>query len=246
MAADLTNDGTSKFYQSILASDQEVQYTCIHCHKVYKREDAFFMHQCIRMKREQIIKTPTGQTAWEYYQLWFRLQNRLIPPLTTFLASKGFTAFVNFVEFTQSVNLPQPEKFIQYMIQKNFHPQMWVSDPVYVMYIEHLDRTSDPIEQATLSVKTLLSVCDRHNVDSSLVFTKISGQELIYLLKCRKLSPWLLLNSKQFKKLYVEHLSKEQRSIVDKLIRVEYWKDKFLIHGKSLKKIKLLVDALGI
>lgn len=224
----------------------EDSFTCQHCHKVFEHESKYLAHKCKAMKRAEELKTPAGQAAWNYYTMWFRAMKRIPPSSTAFLASKYFTTFFNFVAFSKRVNLPKPEKFITYMVQKNFQPTMWITDPIYVMYIEYIDLTLSPMEQVKMSIDTLFSVTDAHEIDTADVFTVLRGNDIIQMLRTRRLSPWLLLNSKKFKILYAQEMSEEERSIIDTLVRFDYWATKLKEHAAVVQKIKLLVAELGI
>lgn len=224
----------------------EARFTCKYCHKVFVQEAKFLAHQCKQMKREEELKTPNGQAAWHYYSLWLRQMKRMPPPAQSFLASKFFRTFNNFVEFSKKVSLPKPEKFIWLMVQKDYPPTMWMSDEVYVMYLEFIDRRLSPIEQAKISVETLFKVADKHEIEINDVFTVLKGHDLLHMLRTRQLSPWLLLNSRAFKKLYVNDLTTEQRILMDQLIRPEYWGDKFEEHMESVVKIRQLTAEMGI
>lgn len=224
----------------------EARYTCKYCHKVFVQESKYLAHQCKQMKREEELKSPNGQTAWHYYSLWLRQMKRMPPPAQSFLTSKFFRTFINFVVFSKKVCLPKPEKFIWFMVQKDFPPTMWMNDDVYVMYLEFVDRKLSPIEQAKMSIETLFGVADKHEIEISEVFTVLKGHDLIHMLRTRQLSPWLLLNSRAFKKVYVNGLNDEQRIHMDHLIRPEYWGDKFEEHADSVVKIRQLTTEMGI
>lgn len=209
-------------------------------------EMRFLQHQCKQMKREEEFKTPTGQTAWHYYTLWMRNMKRLPPPAGSFLTSKYFRTFINFVKFSKKVELPRVEKFIWLMVQKEYPPTIWMNDEVYAIFLEFLDRQIPGIDNATLSIQTLMAYCDKHEVQLHEVFTHIPIQEIIHLLHVRKLSPWLLLFSKTFKQAYVQRTSPEQKIVLENLIRPEYWPDKMAESPEQVTKIKMLVSEMGI
>ena len=220
-------------------------YSCAYCHRAFAHEHTMLKHKCETMKRTELLKSPTGQAAWNYYSIWMRAQHRIPANAAVFMASKSFTTFIKFVEFAKKVSLPKPDRFIAYMIKKKFTPNMWTTDPVYAMYLEYIDRTLTPIQQATTSIETIFKVSDNFNVDPSDVFTVIKGHDLIHMLQTRRLSPWLLLNSKKFKTLY-KALPTEQRMIVDGLIRIDYWATKLQEHASEVAQIRLLTAELGI
>jgi hypothetical protein len=224
----------------------ESRFTCKHCHKVFVLEDRFFQHKCKQMKRVEEMQSPEGQAALNYYQLWMRAMKRQPPPATSFLTSKYFRTFINFTQFAKRVDLPRPDKFIWLMVQKGFTPTMWMNDDVYSIYIEFLDVTASPIEQTKLSIQTILSYCDKHEMDVSQVFVEMPIHEIIHLIHTRKLSPWLLLFSKTFKQALVSRANHEQQIIIENLIRPDYWIPQFEKNPEEVAKVKRLVAEMGI
>lgn len=230
-----------RFGQSI-----EARYTCKACHRVFVQESKFLAHQCKQMKREEELKSPEGQAAWHFYSLWLRTMKRMPPPAHSFLTSKFFRTFVNFVQFCKRVNLPKPDKFIWLMVQKNFPPTMWMNDDVYVMYIEFIDRKLTPTAQVKISMDTLIGIADKHGIEISEVFTKVKGPEIIQMLRTRQLSPWLLLTSRKFKKLYATEVTADHKIQIDQFIRPEYWGSKFDEYEEDVEKFKELTAEMGI
>lgn len=221
-------------------------YVCRACHKSFVMEHRFLEHKCKQMIREEEMKSPDGQAAWYYYGLWMRAQKRMPPPATSFMSSKYFRTFVEFVKFIKSVNLPAPDKFIWFMVQKDFTPPMWRSDEVYALYMEYIDRQMPPLEQVGLSIDVLTKRADRADVDISEVFNTFTVNELIHAVRTRQLTPWLLLFSKKFKGILVHTASAEQRIIMENLIRPEYWMGQMEQHAATVPTIKMLVSEMGI
>jgi hypothetical protein len=198
------------------------------------------------MKRQEELHSSQGQAAWLLYQAWFKAMKKMPPRIDAFPVSKYFRTFMNIAAFVQHVNLPKPEKFVWLMVQKDFPPTMWLLDEAYALYIEYLEYNTPPIEQVQISIDTLFSVADKHNVDVDQVFTKIHPNDLIQMIRARRLSPWLLLMSKKFKEYFVKTVSQEQRIILETLIRPDTWADRFEKHGETVTKIKQCVQELNL
>ena len=153
---------------------------------------------------------------------------------------------MNFTKFVKDVDLPMPDKFIWFVTQKQFTPTMWMSDDVYTLYLEFLDRKVPPLEQAKMSMNTLLNYADRRDFDVAEFFDRVEPYEVMHMVRVRKLSPWILLTSKKFKQFYIERTNDEQRMILESLIRPSYWAEKFKENPEALAQIRQIVDALGI
>lgn len=223
------------------------KFVCKHCHKSFVREMAYIEHRCKQMKRAEEIQTPTGQTAWNYYSLWLRSKKKAPPSSAqTFLTSKFYMTFMNFVVFTKSVHLPEPERFIRWASDRDYQPALWSNDFVYAEYIEYLDRRVDPLDQATISINTVLSQADKLNIDVAELFNVIHANDLIQLIRVRQLSPWFLLLSKSFKEFFTNRTTPEQRVLIESLIRPEYWFSQFDSFPDEIAKIKLYLKELGL
>lgn len=221
------------------------QYVCKYCHRNFVREHAYMDHECKQMKREAELKSPIGQAAWHYYQLWMRHKKRMPPPAAAFMTSKYFRTFINFAQFVKKVQLPLPDKFIWLMSKRDYPPTMWLNDEVYTQYLDFVDAKMPPIDQAKTSISTILDYADSHNIDVSDIFENINPNELIHLIRLRKLSPWLLLVSKKFAKMYMS-LNEEQQAILETLIKPDIWAEKKEKHKHDVNMIKLYVGELGI
>lgn len=221
-------------------------FTCKHCHKVMVKEAAFLTHKCKEMKRFEELQSPMGQAALSYYQRWMRVMKRSPPSANAFLDSRYFRTFINFAQFAAKVNLPMPEKFIWLMVEKKYPPTMWTTDDAYLLYMEFVDHQAKPMDQVSLSVKTLLNIADEADVDVSDVFDHITPAQLIHLVRIRQLSPWLLLHSTKFKLYFRDKLSDEQKIILETLIDPDSWFDRFDQKPKDVDKIKLYIKELNI
>lgn len=221
-------------------------YTCKFCHKSFYREASYLSHKCKEMKRYEEFQSPTGQAALGYYQRWMRVMKRNPPAASAFLDSKYFRTFMNFAQFVAKVSLPLPDKFIWLMHEKGYPPTMWTNDDAYTQYLEFLDRQADPMDQVSLSIKTLLNIADKHDIDISDVFTVVKAPELMQLIRMRQLSPWLLLHSAKFKKFFRDNMTDEQKIILETLINPEYWFEQFEKRSKDAEKIKQYVAELNI
>lgn len=209
-------------------------------------EDRFLQHKCKEMKRDEELRTPDGQAALMYYQQWMRAMRRMPPAAPAFLASKYFRTFMNFAQFVKRVNLPKVDKFIALMVERGMSPTMWMTNDVYAIFMEYLDHNSNGIESAVDSVKTLWKYCDKHEIPFEQVFKHMPMNEVIRLIELRKLSPWLLLASASFRDALQYRASPEQRSILETLIRPEYWITKMSNQPEQVSKIRELVIAMGI
>lgn len=220
-------------------------YECKYCHRHFIRETAYLKHHCKIMDREKQLQTPIGQAALSFYGDWFRCQRRLVPNAKTFRTSKYYNAFIKFATFVRDVHIADPTIFIKMMVDRGMPPMLWTNDQAYALYLEYLEKKLTPMEQVKLSLKTMLNLADRTDCDISEVFEKITPNEIMQLIRERKLTPWLLLNSRAFRVMF-QKSSPEQRKIFEDLIRPPYWNYKFNKDPASAAKIKKFIADLDI
>jgi hypothetical protein len=229
-----------------LASTKEKPvYICAYCHKHYTRELFYIKHECKHMVRQREFKSPETQAAWNFYQEWMRVRKFACPSATTFMDSRLYGQFIKFVRFAKSVQLPLPDKFISLMVLKKRTPELWTHDQVYSEYMEYMDVGVTPIEQVMASADTLLQYAERHNIDVGEVFEYIQPNEIIHLVRLRKLSAWLLLYSIKFVEMHSK-LGAEQQLTLENLIRYDTWAENKKKHSGDIDTIKRVVHELGL
>jgi hypothetical protein len=197
------------------------------------------------MERAEVIKTAIGQSAYAHYQIWMTKNRRRAPPIETFQTSVYFTPFIKFAEFARNVSLPNVEKYIELMVEKKISPTLWSRNECYSIYLEWNDRLSTPMEQAEISVDTIMKIADAGGVSPGEAFKVLHPADIMQFLIERKLSPWLLLCSKAFKSKLKEMNEGEQKEIM-RLIGIDYWATKLERNPKVVEEMKLIAKELGI
>lgn len=202
-------------------------------------------HKCPQMARAEDIRTPLGIAAYNMYSAWMSASNRKVPPIETFSTSRYFNTMVKFVEWSRKLKLPSSEQFIKLMVTRNMSPMLWCRDECYSLYLEWIDRTSDPLDQAAQTIDTLYKLADATELPIGEVFTFLNSREVMQLIRQRLLSPWLLLCSKAFK-TFLTALDDTERDELLNLIGYSYWAEKFEANPKTVEQMKLLAGEMGI
>ena len=225
---------------------KEKRFQCKFCEQRFHLETRFLKHHCKQMQRDEEFRTTEGQAAWQYYQKWMRVYRRTVPKSSAFLHSKFYNCFIRFARFVKKVNLPDPELFIWLMKEKDFSPTIWHDDKVYALYLEFLDRRAPPIKQARITINTLFDIATSNDCEVSEVFDKLTSNEVIHLLRQRRLSPWILLNSQVFTQFFINKVVGEERIIMESIIRPDYWHEKFSSSPEDVERMKLYVAELSL
>jgi len=132
------------------------------------------------------------------------------------------------------------------MREKDIAPAIWNSDAVYAIYLEFLDRKGDPNKQAEITINTLFDIAEEHECEVSDVFDVLTPNEVIHYLRQRRLSPWVLLNSKKFQQFFINKVSPEERIIMESIIRPHYWGQKFESRPDARELMRTYVSELNL
>lgn len=224
---------------------KEAVFQCNHCHHRFVHEDRLLRHRCKQMIRKEEMETPQGQAAWFHYQAWMRAQHHLIPHIKSFLHSKFYQPFIRFAKFAKQVRIPDPELYIQQMVNLDMQPTLWTDDRVYVQFLEYMDRKVPATKNAQITIETLFDFADALDCEIGEVFDHIDANEVIQLMRQRKLSPWLLLQSDKFKRFYA-NLSNEQKIHLGTIIRAKYWSKKLESNPEIVEQMKKFIQELGL
>lgn len=225
--------------------EKEHKFECPYCHMVYVRENAFLNHECKQKLRAAEIKTVTGQSAYQFYCLWMKMNQRRIPEIEVFTTSKFYNNFIEFVEYAKRINLPDIQSFIQLMVERDISPSLWMHDKVYILFIEHFDRKVGPLKQATVTINTMFKITEVAECDVSEFFEVLKPTEVLQLIRQRRLSPWILLFSEKFK-IMLQNCPSEQLKFFEDLIRPLFWQMRFKKYPELVKVMKQTVAELGI
>ena len=223
----------------------EAKFECGFCHKQYVREDAYMKHECKQMLRAEEIKTVTGQVAYSYYGKWMKMNRRKTPTIDVFTTSRFYSSFIKFVEYVKRVSIVDVDVFLQLMVERDLSPTLWTNDKVYVLYLEYLDRRIGPIRHATNTINTFFKISDAASCPVSEIFENIHPGEVTQLIRQRRLSPWLLLNSKKFMTAFNGY-SPDHKAVIEDLIRPVFWKLRFSKHPETVSIMRKYIKELEL
>jgi hypothetical protein len=223
----------------------EKHFKCTFCHHQFRYEDRYLKHRCKIMIRTKELETVEGQAGWFFYQTWMRNKHRQIPQLKSFLHSKFYGPFLRFAQFAKQVRIPDPDLYIAQMVYLDMQPVLWTNDQVYANFLEYMDKKVLPSKHVQITINTLFDIADDLNCEVSDVFNYITPNDLIQMMRQRKLSPWILLHSEKFKKFFLT-LSQQHKIILETIIRPVYWAEKLKNHPDLVQDMKKYVQELSI
>lgn len=225
---------------------QPHNFKCGYCEKNFTAEWMIESHKCKQMRRAELLQTVSGQAAYDAYQTWMLCQKRVVARAESFLDSRFFNSFNKFIAWANTVGLPDHKMFIKAMVEKQISPMIWTNDEVYTIFVEFFDHKISPMDHARIAVDTILDLCEEYECNNGEIFDRVDANVVITLLRQRKLSPWILLNSKKFKNFFVNRTSEHQKIILQTLIRPEHWKEIFEKKPDIVIAVKSIIGEMGL
>lgn len=221
-------------------------YECQYCGKKLATEAKLDKHTCEPKKRFEILRTKIGSTAFDYYVYWMNRLGRRVTKRDTFLASRFFNPFIRLVKFARGVGMPEPKLYIDYMIQKDLPPNLWLTEQLYMEYFKLFDEIVPPKKLATVTLKTLASLASIFECDIKDVLSNLEPIQLIQLMNERKLSPWILLLSRSFLSYMRTVADAQDRILLDSIVDASKWAKRFKDDPETTKFMKSLINDLGL
>jgi hypothetical protein len=199
------------------------------------------------MKREEKFKSLEGQAAHLFYKAWMKYKHHTTTTHPeSFKQSQYFNHFVNFVEFAKNTHLPDPNSFIELMVKNKIDPKFWTSAVAYGKYLEWVTRMLPAQKLIEVTVNTFFDFADEHEIPVGNIFEEIAPNDVIQMVQQRRISPWILLNSKKFAIFFRDKTNSEERVILESIINPDYWMKRFESHPDDLKLAKDCVLALEL
>jgi hypothetical protein len=193
----------------------------------------------------QELKSPIGQAALSYYREWMRQKKFSQPGAEAFKESKFYRTFIKFAEMVNSANISRPDKYIEIMVANELSPTLWCRDSAYAWYIDWSDKLSDPLDQVRDSIMYLMDLSEKEGVKLHDIFFHLGSQQVISLIRQRRLSPWLLFCSPTFGAM-IKMLDTSQRQVLNQVVNAGYWGERFKTEKTTIENIKAIVKEVGL
>ena len=221
-------------------------FECKFCNQRYVKEAQFKKHKCDLMERDEFVRTDKrGRFAFNVYKTWIKVRGYLPQGRGTFIESRYYNSILKFAAFYYDAMLPDVEDYIKFMVEGEFLPQMWYNTTVYEQYLVAFDDRVKPLKQAEITFKYLDILARSLECEPVEVFDYIYVNELVKLIQCRRLSPWVLLVSKRFHQ-YMADCDEAELPALETMVNEDIWAHKFKAWPKSVATIRKLAKELGI
>ncbi len=206
-----------------------------------------------RQISKQVLAKRIRETAQEDVVAAFELQatyasimkRRGCKSEDSFLRSASFPHFVKLCRFGREVHIPDLALYLKIMVAADRRPNTWISDRSYRIFLETMNSQTAATEMIEISAKTIQSLAEKNEMRVPAYVLLMGIGEMLQLMRQRRLSPWIILNSNLFKRK-IQEATPEEKEIIAKLIDADYWTIAMRDNGSALSLARRASEALEI
>jgi hypothetical protein len=223
------------------------QYVCQYCSNTFSKEKTLMVHLC-EQKRRALAKTEKHVVmGYDAFNRFFKMSQNLKGNKTydEFAKSPYYNAFVKFGSFVSNVNPLYPDRFIDYVIKSGVKLDHWCRDELYEKYVADLIRTETVETALQRSIGHMMTWADAHQSQWNHYFLYVSLNRATFDIRDGKISPWVILNSKNGKEM-LSKFSDEQLAAVGTTIDPQFWMNKFKKLPADVELVRQVVKESSI
>lgn len=219
------------------------RFGCQYCNKTFARESTLSVHVCVGKQRALAKSESHVRIAFEAFNRFHKYNQGSNRDKTydEFAKSKFYTGFVKFGSFVNNVKPLYPDKYIEYVIKNSVALDQWCNETVYEKYVLALIKT-EPIESALeRAVIHMNKWGEKTGNNWNDYFRNVSLNRAIYDIKDGKISPWLILNSSNGKRM-LSQLDDSQLAYLGKILDPTFWPIKFQRQASDTSLVLSIIE----
>lgn len=222
-------------------------YTCQYCGNKFTKEKTLAVHVCEQKRRHLAQHERHVVLGYDTYNRFYKTTQNSKGDKTydEFAKSPYYNAFIKFGSFVSNVNPLYPDRFIDYVIRSGVKLDHWCRDELYDKYVVDLVKTETVETALERSIKHMISWGESNNAPWNHYFLYVNVNRATYDIKDGKVSPWVLLNSKNGKDL-LKKLNDEQLTAISVIMDVPFWLSKFRKLPADAELVKQVVRESNI
>lgn len=163
----------------------------------------------------------------------------------SFLRSANFPHFVKLIRFARETHVPDLPLYLKIMVASERRPNTWTSDHSYRIFLETMNSKAASIQMIDISAKTIQTLAGKNEMTSPVYVFLMDVNEMLQLVRQRRLSPWVILNSDLFKRK-IQAATPEEKEVIARLIDPDYWVVAMKSDGAALLLARKVSGALEI
>jgi len=203
-------------------------YICQHCKSTFTKEKTLAVHVCEQKRRHMARVERHVVLGFDTYNKFYRLTQNSKQDKTydDFAKSSYYNAFVKFGSFVSNVNPLYPDKFINYVVTSGVKLDHWCRDELYDKYVIELVKHENVETALERSIKHMMEWGENNQAQWNHYFLYVSLSRAVFDVRDGKVSPWLILNSKNGKDM-LKKFNDEQLLAIGSIMDLPFWLNKF-------------------
>ena len=218
------------------------KHTCEYCGKSYVKESTLLAHMCEPKRRWLQKDEKRVQLGLYAFQRFYKLSagHKKEKTYDDFVKSSFYNAFVKFGSFVNNVRPLYPDKYIDYVVTSNVKLDHWCREEMYERYAIELIRKEGVETALERSIKTMVEWAKDNNSVYNHYFLYASTNRITWDIKDGKISPWLVLNCSNGKKV-LSNFNDEQLSMLNAVLDPSHWALRFKRQPKDVELVNSIV-----
>jgi len=220
-----------------LTSNSDKPFKCEYCETSYVKEKTLLAHMCEPKRRALQKNEKRVQLGYYAFNRFYRLAAGAKKDKTyeEFCKSQYYNAFVKFGSFLNNVRPLYPEKYIDYVVTSGVKLDHWCKEAMYEKYALDFILKEDVTTALERSIQTMMEWSEENQpAPWNHYFQHVSLNRAVWHIKDGKVSPWLILNSKQGKHM-LSQFNDEQLDMIYNVINPEHWAMRFKRNPSDVK-----------
>ena len=223
-------------------------FICKYCKTEFTKESTLAVHMCEpkrRWKQKDEWFVQLGFRAYQHFYKQTMTQAVKERTYDDFSKSRYYTAFTKFGRYLVDVNVIDPTDYVNYLIKNVVNIDRWHLDSVYEKYVKEHSKKEEARNAVERGIIMMKRWEDETGQSWNLFLENITPNRAVHYIRCGKISPWILYNSKSGVKL-LQSLNDEQVSLVNDYIDPDFWTAKFQMANEDVKFVEQILERAGI
>lgn len=225
---------------------EKTENYCEHCERSFARESTMLKHMCERKRRWLERDKAPNRIGFSSYARFYKLNYNQDKTHDDFIRSSYYTSFVRFGLYCVNVNVVNPIRYIDYLLENKISIDNWNQDKAYtkflIQYLRHenvadaVSRTSEYLNTMAQELKIRPRDVLRYGNQSTICNFIVSG----------KISPWVIWHSESGRELLETRLNSEQTQWILDYIDPPLWKIKFDKNPEMVQEVNDLIKKYNL
>lgn len=225
----------------------EQAYTCQYCGHKFSKEKTLAVHVCEQKRRHLAKHDRHVVLGFDTYNKFYKTtqNSRGDKTYEDFAKSPYYNAFVKFGSFVSNVNPLYPDKFINYVITSGVKLDHWCRDELYDKYVVDLIKKENVETALERSISHMMDWGEKNQAQWNHYFLYVSLSRAVFDVRDGKISPWLILNSKNGKDM-LRKFNDEQLTAIGPIMDLPFWLNKFKKLPADTELVKQVIKESNI